>query len=128
MKLITILSQDNKDLVKNLNPEPFQFFNKDVVHFRSYLLCEIAGEIAGMVIFTEKSMFNPDMFGISVVTVQPKFKNKGIASFLVDSLFKLAELHGKGIRVTPYEPEGLLYLKPVIHRIGNQYDVEFVEA
>jgi GNAT superfamily N-acetyltransferase len=128
MKLITILQGSDKSSVKALPEEDFAYFSHDVVEYRSYLLCEINGEVAGMVVFVENTQWMENAFGLGAVTVSPRFKNQGVGTFLVDAFFHLALLHGKQVRSTPYEPEGKLYLRSVMRRAAAKYDVNLQES
>ena len=128
MNLQTFLQDSDKSPILDIPVGDFVHFSHDVVNYRSYLICRIDDQVAGMIVFTEQTRWLENGFGLGVVTVSPKFKNQGVGKFLVEHFFQLAKLHGKDVRVTPYEKEGELYLRHVIRRVAREYDVQIVEA
>jgi ribosomal protein S18 acetylase RimI-like enzyme len=98
-----------------------EFFYEDAIAHRSYLAAILDGKIVGLVAFVDSSLWHPSAIGVSFVSTHGDFRRQGIASQLVTALFKLATGTHQAISMTPYESEGLLYLKPIVHRTASLY-------
>lgn len=63
------------------------------------------------------------------VQTENKFKGKGYMTQMLNHFFVTIVKKGEHnkIRVTAYSQEGELFVKPVIHQLCNQFDVQIVE-
>lgn len=96
---------------------------------RKYILAadEITGKIVGAVCLDENPRDLQFTIKIGYVSVSPAYKNKGVATKLVAALFEYAEQQQKSVQNSKYEPEGMQYLKPLLHRMKSNYSVLFYE-
>lgn len=96
-----------------------EFFNTETVPNRNFFIAvDPAKKIVGLIAFVEKSFFKEDCLGLAYLSIDPEFRNRGLASKLATELFNYARTQSKGISISWYEPMGEQYLKPVMQRIA----------
>ena len=136
IEVVTIESQDHplwqvlveqRDELKEQVPifSPANLWN---VGHRTLLVARLDQCIVGITSITNKSFRVEDAVGVGFISTHKQFRNMGVATAMVKALFTHAELHGKAIANTPYEPEGKMYLEHVMQRVANKYPtVELIE-
>lgn len=109
--------------------EKIPFLGYDLVEHRSFLTAfDAHGTPVGVVSLVMDSRRIPGALGVGFVSTRSDFRNRGVSKALVNGLFELARSRQQAIANTHYEPEGLAWLKPVMHRAAALYpDVEFYE-
>lgn len=104
----------------NLDFEEFEFV-QDVINCRQFVLALDGNKIVGMISFVDHSLWMPNGLGIGKAQVHSKYRNQGICTKMVEMLFEYADAHWDGIAVSPYEPDGERWLKPLIARYSKRY-------
>lgn len=104
----------------NLDFEEFEHV-QEVVQSRLFVLALEGNKIVGMISFVDRSLWMPQGLGIGKVQVHSKYRNQGICTHMIEMLFEYANKYWDGIAVSPYEPDGERWLKPLIARYSKQY-------
>ncbi len=106
---------ENKRDVASLPYQYVAHFDPCFVKQRDYFLAYNEGIIVGMLIFRKETMWHDEGMCLSVLSVLPAFKNKGVAKQLISAFADYVVQQGKkAVVVSSYEPEGKLYLKPLV--------------
>lgn len=115
---------------KNLNKK-IPFFEQPQLHaldIRTLLVAQLDQCIVGITSFHKNSFHIDNAVGVGYVSTHVDYRNIGVATAMVKALFLQAQLQGKAIANTPYEPEGEIYLRHVMERTWNRFpDVELIE-
>lgn len=108
-------SREEKCFLYNQNlDDVMSFFDSDLVMHRTYIVALEKGNVVGLVCMREEGMWVPNALHIGYVETHPAHRNKGIATKLVEQLFLFASAEKKAISNTKYEPQGQLWLQPVM--------------
>lgn len=111
---------DSRDTLQQKLP----FFHPeqlDEMRFRTFLVATINNAVTGIVALRNQSVRLDNAVGVGYISTHKEYRNMGVATAMVHALFAHAHLHGKAIANTAYEPEGLIYLQPVMERVWNRY-------
>ena len=132
-----------KEVRKELKtPFEIKFFNDNYMEVknpwrpdREYLVAvDDENRVLGVMCFVRDSLIGRQVssgkacIGFAYLSVASFRKGKGIGKALATELFKEADRLKRGVRVTEYEPEGELYLKPVIKRLASEHNYSVYEA
>lgn len=95
----------------------------DLRHIREIIVAEENNQAVGVITYTENSVYGSEYIGVGVVSVHPDYQGRGCAKGMIDVLFDQAWLLGKGVRVSPYTPEGLIKIKPVFEKFSSKFKI-----
>jgi GNAT superfamily N-acetyltransferase len=95
---------------------PIPYFRDGWNRHRHYFAAVEDEKILGLVCFNEQSAWLENAFGMGYTSVAEGYRNRGIASALTEAFFAFAANQQRGIYVTPYEPDGMLYLRKLVLR------------
>lgn len=116
MEIQVLSSAEQKHVLAKADGAKIKYLNYDLVDSRTYIVALNQGEVVGVVSLVDKSFRINNAIGVGFVSVHQDYKHQGIAKKLVEALFSYAKGLKKHISNTPYEPEGLLWLKPAMTR------------
>lgn len=121
-----VLLDQSTELKKNVPFfEPFQLEALDI---RTLLVAQLDQCIVGITSFHKNSFRVENAVGVGYISTHTNYRNLGVATAMVKALFTQAQLQGKAIANTPYEPDGEIYLRHVMARTWNRFpDVELIE-
>lgn len=106
--------------------EPTWKSKTDMIYFFYYVDGLIVGHVSYQ--YPNKTLRNEgNMIWFSAISIDPDYKNRGIASQLVSESFKWVKDQGLYIYCSEYEPEGNLYLKNVLRRQSNELSLRFID-
>jgi len=95
-------------------------------HFFSYFVDGTIVAVLKLRTGQETMMFEGVFNSLNFVSVNSEYKNRGIASKLIDEMFLFLKKRGLGdVTITGYEPEGLLYLPKKIEKSSKEYGITF---
>jgi len=100
--------------------DAFVFFDRYLVQQRNYVAVLEEGRVVGLVGFTDTSRC-PGSLSLRFLETHENHRRRGIAKLLVDGLFQFARRQGVAIANTEYEPDGLLWLKPLMTAAALRY-------
>lgn len=105
--------------------EPSIWDNDRVIYFFYYVDDLIVGNLTFRKPPIDQN--TPDLLWMSSVSVDPSYRNMGIATKLVKSAFTWAKQSNYYILSSSYEPDGLKYLKHIQRRISNEISIRFID-
>jgi GNAT superfamily N-acetyltransferase len=106
---------------------PIPYFQDGWNPHRRYFAAVEDGKILGLVCFNEQSAWLENAFGMGYTSVAEGYRNRGIASALTEALFAFAADQQRGVYVSQYEPDGKLYLRKLVLRAAEKYQVRILE-
>lgn len=86
-----------------------------------YFYIQVNQRIIGIAVINESK----NIPTLIVLEIEDEFKNQKLATSLVNGICSFYKGQ-KQINVTPYQPEGLKWLKPVLTKIGKLYNIEII--
>jgi GNAT superfamily N-acetyltransferase len=96
-------------------------FHRDVVSHRTYIAVFKEGNVVGLVGLVESSARVTNAMGVGFISTHRSHLRQGVAKALVEGLFKFALQERKAIANTSYEPDGLLWLKPLMASAAQRH-------
>lgn len=94
---------------------------------RQYFAAVEDGKVLGLLCYIEQSAWLENAFGMGYTSVAQEYRNRGIAAALVEAFFAFAASEQRGIFITPYEPDGKLYLRKLVLRAATKHKVRILE-
>jgi hypothetical protein len=107
-----------------LQPEMMFYHGSDKRSDTRYLVASDPSNknVVGVLAINDSAEF-PDYLELSFCEVSTAYLNKKIATRLVEEFFTLAAARSMPVTVTPYEDDGVAYLKPLVQRFAQKYKV-----
>lgn len=100
------------DRIKYLHPSE--------VDREEHIIYEVKGKVVGD-LGLQVNPYEKDKYWLKHISVDPKFKNQGIATKLIDAMFKKAEKEKMGIQRSSPSEEGKKYLTDLMNRMKQKY-------
>ena len=71
--------------------------------------------------YLEKSFFYEECMGVALIEVARPYRQQGIAKHIALEVFKIALKLNRGVRITPYSPDGDKGLKKLFRRHAERF-------
>lgn len=92
-----------------------------------YPIVEVDGVVAGLAKLRQSS-YDPRVFCISFVSVDPYYQGRGYARLLAKEIVSFAQTHGITLKATSYSQVGHERLKSMAMRITEDAEVPFIDT
>ena len=137
---IILATKDIRQTLKT--PFEIKFFNDEYINIgspwrndREYLVAvDDANQVLGVMCFNSLSgvskQISPKraLVGFAYLSISSFHKHKGIGKALAASLFEYAKQIKRGVRLTEYEADGEMYLKPIIKKLAVEHPYSVFET
>jgi len=115
--------------IKYFRGEEFNFSMSDIVNY--FACCFDDDLLVGVVKLKtggSESVWHPGYKNwLSYVSVDPDYKNKGIATKLLDLTFKFAAEKKINVLMSGYTQEGWDYIRDKVHLFAKEYNVDLCD-
>jgi ribosomal protein S18 acetylase RimI-like enzyme len=109
---------------------PSYGFKKDTEF--NYFCAMDEDKIVGMLKFKtggSESLWNPGYNNwVSFISVDPEYRNRGIAKKLIRMLFEFANENKYSVLQSRYSDDGLKYIKKEFNKVASEYDIDFKDS
>mgnify|MGYP002757969590 CR=1 FL=1 len=121
-------SDEQWEMASKVEADRIPFFTPGMIGCRTFIAVYMGEKVIGIASLTEETVWMENAIGVGYISTHVDHRNQGVSKLLVDAVFDYAKETKRGISNTRYEPDGELYLKPVIQRTALKYpSVKFVE-
>jgi len=109
----------------------FKYFDiRSLVENKKDLFYSIIKEASKVIGLSEleKIPNQEKQYWIKFVSIDPKYQGKGLASKLVEEIFRFARQEGATLESSSYSSDGYDKLKPLFNKFAEEFSVNFIDV